>query len=373
MAAAAQARLLLRRERADAVVEAVDLRGVAVVADERGQHLDVPPGRAVGAALVAAVDVRHGRSAAPGRARSRQLDVDAAFRAAAEAAAAAGALAAEADHRVGALEQFGMVLDPLAQADVHALLVALGDDDQVDRQLAVHRLDRPEGVQLHHLRALGVGGAAAEHHLLVGRLLDQLALEGRVLPGVGLRDRHGVVHPVDQQGLLGAFVALGVDDRVAGRAVLGHAHVVDLRLLAAQFVEEALHHLRRFRDAFTGIGDAGLLNPLLQVDDVLIDVLVDVLEDLGEIRRHLAHVRLDLFVAVGPDAQLRCGGSRRPQAAPEAGGASGCEHAKVNASRGRDSKDTRRIGHSWSTRLPWSRQRDCRIESAAAPEVNASL
>ena len=120
------------------------------------------------AALVGAVDVGHRRPAAPRLAARRQLDVDAAFRAAAEAAAAARALAAEAKHRIGALEQLGVVLDELAQADVHALFVALGDDDQVHRQLAVHGLDRAERVQLRHLRALRVGGAAAEQHLLVG-------------------------------------------------------------------------------------------------------------------------------------------------------------------------------------------------------------
>ncbi len=30
----------------------------------------------------------------------------------------------------------GMILDELAQADVHALLVAFGDEDQIHRQLA---------------------------------------------------------------------------------------------------------------------------------------------------------------------------------------------------------------------------------------------
>ena len=37
-----------------------------------------------------------------------------------------------------------MVLDELAEPDVHPLLVALGDEDQVDRQLPVHRLDGAE-------------------------------------------------------------------------------------------------------------------------------------------------------------------------------------------------------------------------------------
>ena len=39
-------------------------------------------------------------------------------------------------------------------------------------------------------------------------------------------------------------------------------------------------------------------------------------------------------------------------ALPRRPAAAGCEQATVNASRGRDSKDTRRIGHSWDTRLP---------------------
>ena len=153
-------------------------------------------------------------------------------------------------------------------------------------------------VQLRHLRALRVGGAAADQHLLVRRLLDQPRLEGRRRPRVGLRDRHRVVHPVDQQRLLGALVALRVDDGIAGRAVFGDADVEDLRLLAAELVEEALHHLGGLGNALAGVRDARLANPLLQVLDVRIDVLVDVREDLLQLGRHLAQVRLDLGVAV---------------------------------------------------------------------------
>jgi hypothetical protein len=132
----------------------------------------------------------------------------------------------------------------------HPLFVALGHDDEIHRQLAVHGLDGAEGVELRHLRALGIGGAAADEHLLVGRLFDETRFEGRVLPRIRLRHRHRVVHPVDEHRLLGALITLGVDHRIARRAVLGDARIVDLRLLAAELVEEALHHLGRLGNAF---------------------------------------------------------------------------------------------------------------------------
>ncbi len=178
-------------------------------------------------------------------------------------------------------------------------------------QLAVDRLDRAQRVQLRHLRALGVGGAAADQHLLVRRLLDQPALERRVGPRVGLRHRHRVVHPIDQQRLLGALVALRIHDGIAGRAVFGDADIEDLRLLAAELVEEALHHFGGLRNAFARVRDARLANPLLQVLDMRIDVVVDVREDLLQIGRDLAQVGLKLGVAGRADAELRGGRRRR--------------------------------------------------------------
>ena len=55
----------------------------------------------------------------------------------------------------------------------------------------------------------------------------------------------------------------------------------------------------------------GWLNPLLQVLDVLVDVLVDVARrpSCSSSDWHLAHVGLDLGVAVRPDAELRRAGA----------------------------------------------------------------
>src|SRR5437867_2943988 len=60
--------------------------------------------------------------------------------------------AAFANQRIGALEQIRMVLDELAQADVHPLLVALRDEDQVDRHRAGDGLDRHQRVPVRQLR-----------------------------------------------------------------------------------------------------------------------------------------------------------------------------------------------------------------------------
>jgi hypothetical protein len=173
-----------------------------------------------------------------------------------------------------------MILDELPQADVHALLIAFGDEDQIDGQLAVHGLDGAERVQLRHLRAFRIRGAAADQHLLVRRLFDESRFERRRRPRIRLRDRHRVVHPVDQHRLVGALVALRIDDGIAGRAVFGDADVIDARLLAAKLVEESLHHFGGLGNALARVRDARLANPLLQVLDVRVDVVVDVRKDL---------------------------------------------------------------------------------------------
>ena len=147
-----------------------------------------------------------------------------------------------------------------------------------------------ERVELCHLGALGVGGSATDEDARdVGQTGlgagDDLGFKGRSDPGVRLCNRHGVVLPVDGDGLGRAFIALGVDDGVAGRAVFGDADVVDTRSLAAHLIEEAFDHLGGLGNSFTGVGDAGLLDPLLQVLDVLVDVRVDVIEYLLDFRR----------------------------------------------------------------------------------------
>src|SRR5205814_8611807 len=107
---------LARRERLGAVEESLDERRVAVRGDERREHPDVPPRRTVDRAFVRAVDVGLHGTAAPRLAARRQLDVDAAFGPAADAAAAARRLLTRlADERVDVLEEVGMILDELAE------------------------------------------------------------------------------------------------------------------------------------------------------------------------------------------------------------------------------------------------------------------
>ena len=322
---------LVGGHRLQAVEEALHQRRVAVVGDERRQHLHVAPGRAVDRALVRAVDVGLHRAAPPRLAARRQLEVDAAFGSAADAAAAARRLRPGlANQGIDVLEEVGMILDELADADVHPLFVAFSDEDDVDRQLAGDRLDRHQRLPLRMLRPLAVDRAAADQDFLVRRLLDDARFEGRGDPGVGLRHRHRVVLPVNRDRARRAFVAAGVDDRVARRAPLGDADVVDARFLAAKLVEEALHHLGAFRDAFAAVRDARLANPLLQVHDVIVDVLVDIGEDLLELLGlDLRQIRLNLRVAIRPDAELRRGrrGRRRCRCGRgRLARASGCRH-----------------------------------------------
>ena len=233
-----------------------------------------------------------------------ELDVDAAF------GWAAG------EEGVGFGEQIGVIRDELAQADVHAFFIAFCDEDDVHWKLAVDCLVSHQSVKLSHLRPLGVGRAAADQDAWNVRQPclrpgDDLCLKGRCDPGVGLRDGHGVVLPVDGDRLGSTLVALGVDDGVAGRAILGDPDVVDARRLTAHLVEEALYHLGGLGDTFTGVRDTWLLDPLLQILDVLVDVRVDVVEHLLDFRWRTSdlgrHTAAAIWVdAKGPVWRLRC-------------------------------------------------------------------
>jgi hypothetical protein len=297
----------------DVVVEAGDVGGVAVGSDEGGEHEDVTPCGGVYGALEDAVDVRGGGTAAPCGSGGGELDVHEAFGGAGDGGGPGAALATEHEHGVGFLEELGVGGDELVEAHGHALFIAFGDDDEVDGELAVGGLDGHEGVELGHFGALGVDGSAADEDLLEGRVdasgfaVDETAFEGRCDPEVGLGDGHGVVHPVDEEGLGRAFVAGGVDDGVAVLAPLGDADVVDVGLLAAELVEEAFDHLGGLGDAFAGVGDGGLLDPLLEIFDVLIDVFVDVGEGLLLGLGHVGGVDLDGLIAVGTDAEFWSG------------------------------------------------------------------
>ena len=310
---ALELRGLLGRQGLNPFGESLDERRISIVGNEGGQHLDVAPRGAVDRPFVRAMDVGLYRTATPGLAAGRQLDVHAALGSAGNAGASAWRLtAAFADKRVGTLEELGMIHHELAQPDVHPLLVALGDEDQVDRQLARHCLDRHQRIPICELRPFRIRRTAPDQHLLIWRLLDEPAFERRRFPRIRLGDRHGVVLPVDRDRPRRAFVAFGIHDRIAWRAPLGDPDVVDARFLAPELLEEPLHHLGRLGNALTAVRDARLTDPLLQVLDVVVDVLIDVGEDLFEIVvLDLAHVGLNRGVAVRADPELRLGGRGR--------------------------------------------------------------
>ena len=296
---------LLFRERLHAVGEPLHQRRIAIVRDQRGEHLHVAPRRAVDAALVRPVDVGLHRPPAPRFAARGQLEVHAPFRSAANAGAAARRLiAAFADQRVDVREEVRVILHELAQSEIHPLFVALGDEHEVHRQRTGDRLDGHQRVPVGELRPLRVGRAAPDHHLLVRRLFHQARLERRRRPRIGLRDRHRVVLPVDGNRARRAVVAFRVHDRIARRAPFSDADVVDPRGLAPELLEEALDHLRRLGNPLAAVRDAGLSHPLLQVLDVLVDVIVDVAVHLLQFVGHLAQIRLDGFVAGRANAEF---------------------------------------------------------------------
>ena len=84
--------------------------------------------------------------------------------------------------------------------------------------------------------------------------------------------------------------------------------VEDARVLAAELLEEALHHLGALGNALAAVRDAGLLDPLLEVFRVLVDVRVDVREDLLQVGRQLAVIRLEVRIGraerMNPDLRL---------------------------------------------------------------------
>src|SRR6185437_3786309 len=259
------------------------------------------------------MDIRLHRATTPALAARGELYVDAALRAAHDAGAPGRRiLKAEHQHRIAALEEVRVLLHEFAQADVHALFIPFRDDDQVHGQLAQHGFHRSERVVLGHLGPLGVHRATAYQYFAVVDVepgsfaVDELAFERGSHPVLRLRDRHRVVHPIEDQCLGRTLITFRIDDGVAGRAVLGNAYVVYARLLAAELVEESFDHLGTLGDALAAIGDAGLADPLLQVLDVLIDVGVDVREDLLQVRRDLAHIHVNGFIPMRAYSQPGC-------------------------------------------------------------------
>ena len=142
------------------VEEALDQRRISIGRSERRKHVNVAPGGAVGGALEDAVDVAYRGTATPGSSAGGQLNIDAALRRAAGIEC------------IRFTQQVRVVLDELAQANIHALFVTLGNEDYVDRQLAVDGLVIHQGIQLRHFRSLGVRRSAADQHFgVLGKLV----------------------------------------------------------------------------------------------------------------------------------------------------------------------------------------------------------
>ncbi len=116
------------------------------------------------------MDVGDGGSLAPALAAGGELNIDASFGAARNACRASLILTGEAQHGVGTLEEVGMVLNELAQADVHALFVALRHKDEIHRQLAHDLSHGHKSLKLRELRPFGVHRATADKHLLERRI-----------------------------------------------------------------------------------------------------------------------------------------------------------------------------------------------------------
>ena len=118
-----------------------------------------------------------------------------------------------------------------------------------------------------------------------------------------MSDRHGVVHPIDDNGLLGTLIAVRVDHRVALLAPFGDTDVIHLGLLAAELIKKAFDHLRGLLHALTRVRDTGLLYPFLQIDHVFVDMVIDVAENLFQVLRiNLGHVDLDRLITQRSDA-----------------------------------------------------------------------
>ena len=93
-------------------------------------------------------------------------------------------------------------------------LLALADEHEVDRQLLFGGLERVQRGEAGHLRALGVGGAAADHDLADAGTIDDASFERRRAPLLRVVLLH-VVHEVDRQRGGRAVVERGEDAGLA--------------------------------------------------------------------------------------------------------------------------------------------------------------
>ncbi len=157
-------RLLGRGDRADVLGVSLDGGRVAVGRDERVEPLHEMPGGAVHARLVARVDVQP-RAAAPPLAARGQLDLDDALGPESHRDVAVQALCRGGHEDAGAFRQRRLDIGPvddLRKVRRADFLLALGHENQVDRQLAVGAPVGVEGREERGFRPLLVDGAAAD-------------------------------------------------------------------------------------------------------------------------------------------------------------------------------------------------------------------
>ena len=89
-----------------------------------------------------------------------------------------------------------------------------------------------------------------------------------------------VVHPIDDEGLIGASVVLAVDDRPVELGLR------QLDMAAAQAAEPVLQHLGALYHALASLGDARLHQEVPHLLDVVVEVLVYMLVNLLKMIHH---------------------------------------------------------------------------------------
>ncbi len=187
------------------------------------------------------------------------------------------------------------ILRKVGRAD---LLLAFGDEHQVDGELLAGAADGMQRGKEGGLRTLLVGGAAAHQDGAETGLLDELRVPGRRAPlgGVDLLD---VVHEVEAERVLRA----GVERREHAGVAFGRD---DLGVLEAGVEGELLHHLGALGHADVLGGDRGLLDPGLQARDGFVVATLDLVVDGAELALGVGSRRL----GGGPECRTACGGVR---------------------------------------------------------------
>jgi hypothetical protein len=147
------------------------------------------------------------------------------------------------------------------------LLLALGDQDEVDGGLLSRAPDGVQGRQERGLRSLLVHGAAAHQDLAEPRLVHERRVPRgrRPLRGIDLLD---VVHEVDPDGSRRPRVQRAEHGRMAVR---GDARDV----LEAGLAQQVHHQVAAFLHPPVLGGDRGLPDPLLQAPQPFVVALSD--------------------------------------------------------------------------------------------------